>query len=301
MARTIGIINLRNITIMKKQLLMFATGIMLVACTENKDLEAVKQFANDFASKVRNNQVDSIRALYPDAVLCDSFALKFVADDIDVKKTDKDDKYIIHLGEGISFTVKKDEEGNMNITESHGLFAYPNETMDIARGVGIWEDELTDAQFAERVNDNDFKDFLSEKAMSDFTQKIEAKEVSYTWATDKSIDKVFVTLKNLSDFDLKKSDYKIKSYWQYNNGNHEDAYVNSVDLKAGENKKVEVGLDYFPYITEAEIKSGKCKLSITCDVILTISRDEILKNYYKPTGGEYLEYFNNKKQNKTIF
>ena len=47
----------------KQLLTVLFVGLLFVSCEKNKD---VKQFALDFAEKVSKNQVDSVRALYPD-------------------------------------------------------------------------------------------------------------------------------------------------------------------------------------------------------------------------------------------
>ena len=113
MAKAIGFIKFINNKTMKKNLLMFAAAVMLAACTGNKELETVKQFANDFATKVSNNQVDSIRALYPDAALCDSFALSFVLDSISVEKNEETGNYHVLISDGIDFVISFMEDNQL--------------------------------------------------------------------------------------------------------------------------------------------------------------------------------------------
>ena len=61
----------------------------MAACGQGDPKAEVTAFANRFASYVAQNQLDSIRAVYPDAAECDSFALNFVADSMRVRPTNR--------------------------------------------------------------------------------------------------------------------------------------------------------------------------------------------------------------------
>ena len=280
---------------MKKQLLMFVAGILLVACSGNKELETVKQFANDFATKVSNNLVDSIRAMYPDAALCDSFALSFSVDAVDVQETETPGTYKITLGNDVNFMVCHNEDGELNVSDSHGLFAYPTEVMAWAKVMGIWEKDLSDSQLAERLCDNGFKEYLAEKVLSDLKQSIEAKDIEYTWIQDFGytvLDKIFVVLKNNSDYNLNKEEYSIKGeYWD---GSRQSITINTEDIKAHENRRLRILLQEYPDIEKSSVTSGQYKATLNSEVILNITEEDAIKRFYKPTGNEYKEYINNK-------
>lgn len=161
----------------KQLLTVLFVGLLFVSCEKNKD---VKQFALDFAEKVSKNQVDLVRALYPDAAKCDSFALAFNADSIQVTETETPRTFKVTIS-GADFTVKKAEDGKMTVTESHGLLAYPDSIMVFAKKTGWLDTNLNDKQNAERLSDDNFISWNVGNAVKEMKakMKIEKKDLAY--------------------------------------------------------------------------------------------------------------------------
>ena len=128
--------------------------------TKEKALDSAKVFAVDVATKVSKGQKDSLVALYPDVAKADSLALSFVADSINVVEIDSVN-YLAKFDDGKQFSIAKDAQGKFAVTESKGLFVYPEKDLNFAKKTGMWVDSLTDVQFAERMATmNEFRNYL---------------------------------------------------------------------------------------------------------------------------------------------
>ena len=127
---------------------------------KEKALDSVKVFAVDVATKVSKNQKDSVEMVYADAAKADSLVLNIVSDSVKVTEIDSV-TFSADLGDGKTIGIKKDALGKLAVTESKGLFAYPEKDLDFAKKTGMWADSLTDAQFAERLATmNEFRNYL---------------------------------------------------------------------------------------------------------------------------------------------
>jgi len=67
----------------------------------------VAKFAADFATKVSNNQKDSLLAVWHDVVKADSLALAFRLDSIVVEETETKGRFKVSFGQGANIVVKK--------------------------------------------------------------------------------------------------------------------------------------------------------------------------------------------------
>ena len=116
---------------MKKiQYLLLAMVAVMASCSGNSE---VKQFAIDFADKVSKNQVDSIRAFYPDAEKMDSFALSYSPDSIKVEETDQPNLFKVTFSNTANMIVAVAEDGKMTVKELKDAL----EQMDDDAKVGI--------------------------------------------------------------------------------------------------------------------------------------------------------------------
>ena len=84
-----------------KSLLAVLCLVAMTACSEDPKAEATA-FANRFSSYVAQNQLDSIRAVYPDAAECDSFAVKFNPDSLTVEADAQPNTYKVSVGGGLT-------------------------------------------------------------------------------------------------------------------------------------------------------------------------------------------------------
>ena len=200
---------------------MILALLLFSACNKNAE---VKQFAADFAEKVSKNQVDSVRALYPDAAKCDSFSLAFNADSIQVAETETAGLYKVTMGNA-DFTVQKTEDGKMTVKESHGLFAYPADRMDLAKKTGQWNSSITDLEFSKRMEDTMFPSWIQSKmadAMKSLVKitksNVSKKHISDYWtSSEKDVCTYTIEVSNETDQEIGGNDYTISAIetWKY--------------------------------------------------------------------------------------
>lgn len=284
---------------------MILALLLFSACNKNAE---VKQFAADFAEKVSKNQVDSVRALYPDAAKCDSFALAFNADSIQVAETETAGLYKVTMGNA-NFTVQKTEDGKMTVKESHGLFAYPADRMDLAKKTGQWNSSITDLEFSKRMEDTMFPSWIQSKmadAMKSLVKitksNVSKKHISDYWtSSEKDVCTYTIEVSNETDQEIGGNDYTISAIetWKY----YEDGWA---DLSFRETTKRQ---------SSSKMLTGKpipAKGSVTYswnrsfegshhfgykdfDVNATVNFTSNKTSFgYKFTGKEYEEYQNSK-------
>lgn len=145
-------------------LALIAGGIIIPSCGGSSltPEEEVRNFSKDFSAKVAANQLDSLKFTYPEIVKADSI-VPLESDTIQVVET-APGKFDVTLAEGVTLKLDRDEKGNINVTESYGLFGFPADKMDIAKKTGMWEMSLNDAQLADRMNDTEFFEAMKERS-----------------------------------------------------------------------------------------------------------------------------------------
>ena len=143
------------------QYLLLAMVAVMASCSGNSE---VKQFAIDFADKVSKNQVDSIRAFYPDAAKIDSFALDFNPDSIVVTETETPNVFRVSFSSNKNMLVQRADDGKLTVKESHGLYAISPKEMDFALKTGWVKQDMPDVHLATQMADTAFVSFLAKKA-----------------------------------------------------------------------------------------------------------------------------------------
>lgn len=266
-------------------------ALMLVSCGD-KTQEQVRDFAIGFAQKVSKNQVDSLKDVFPEVEHFDSLALTVVTDSIIVKETGKENEFLVSLGNGSDITVVKDGEGKMKVTSSHGLLAIDKETMDFAKKTGQWKEGLTDAALAERLSDDQFKQWLIsafEKRMKEYL-KVEgkpeiAKKVTASFLMDGLMG---VTIRNTSNFPISGKDYyvvfegvfAIQGYYE-----EDIAIEKGKDLGPSESITITTRYNDNHSWNKAYVK-------------FKMGNKELFEKYFNGLGNEYEEYL--KDSNKQV-
>lgn len=249
----------------------------MAACASGDPNAEVKQFASHFATLVANNQVDSIRAVYPDAEECDSFALNFVADSISVQANEQVDTFKVNVGKA-DFVVAKDKEGRLSVVSSHGLLAFNDDELAFAKSTGQYKDGLTDVQQARRMAVKEFKESMIFKMGKEFSTKVTTgpiREIKFPeFAADEGISAV--TVFNRTDKTIDGSDYVIDIYIEGQHGN-------GVSREKG--KTIPAG-------GSANIQFSYAGNSMPTGVLLlfTSSDEKLFAKYFKPTGNEFDEF-----------
>lgn len=152
-----SLLTVRNFT---RVALLSAAAIVVASCGSKATPEdEVRNYSAYMVEKLSANQIDSIKTAYPDIVLADSIA-PLQSDTIIVVETTPG-QFDVTLAEGITLKMSRDEDGNIAVTESKGLFAFPADKKDIAQKTGMWDDSLNDAQMSERMKNDDFFAYIA--------------------------------------------------------------------------------------------------------------------------------------------
>ena len=267
--------------------------VMLASCGD-KLQKQVKNFATDFAQKVSKNQVDSIRAMYPDAAKIDSFALAFNADSLTVVETETEGTYKVMFSKDADMLVECGEEGKMTVKVTRGLAAYPAEKMELALATGWISPELNDIQRQERFADTGFTDALADIAMEQMKKTVVATGWDCTWDNVMNgLAALYVKVQNNSDQKISANDYTVTSIVtvrdNWGNVPPQRGHISTLDIKPHQTVRLRVNMDDYP------VPESKSQISVNSTVNFNLSKEDLLARFYKPTGNEYKEYLNGLK------
>ena len=269
--------------------LTVAGSLIAASCGGSKTIspeEEVRNYSQYFIDKVSENQLDSLESTYPGILKADSISPIKSDTIIVVEKTPG--QYDVALAEGVTLAVKRSEKGDITVSESKGLFAFPADKMELAKKTGMWKDDLTDTQLAERMGDEDFFKYIKDKSKSLGNNLITLdKKAHITKYAEFSLDnwKGYYNLTNNTDYPIKGSDYSVIEKWEWM---AQGVYEHGTDYKPGK--------DIAPHST---IKypvegSGRSDVRIV-GVKMKIPQEELSARFAPFTGNEYQEYIDSKK------
>ena len=174
---------------MKKTILSIVVSLSLVlfaSCDKNKE---IKQFATDFAAAVQSGNKSEVTKMYPGAAAADSLNFAFDAEKAQIEELEGGGWKVV-LGEGKDvIVVKNEDDGTLNIKESHGVFAVSKAQMDFATGTGLVKADMNDAKIAELLADTAFVSWVSAEFMKEFNKKfriIKVYDNRYDYGSDGS-------------------------------------------------------------------------------------------------------------------
>lgn len=261
-------------------------GAILTSCNTGAKPtpeEEVRNYGKYFVEKLNASQLDSLKAAYPDLVNADSI-VPVNSDTILIAET-MPGQYNLTLTDGVTLKISRDEDGNISVIESKGLFAFPADKVDIAKKTGMWDDNLSDARLHERMKDEDFYKWLNNQ------KTIKTSDILALGNTSSDISSGigFRDVINKTDHEIKGSDYQVIRTWEDENPNGGDYIVTKgsevlpgKDIPPHGKVKFEY---YFGNHLSQEIKSIKLKLT----------PEQIQERLAPYTGNEYQEYQNSKK------
>lgn len=277
---------------MKKGLLLIALIAVAAVCSScgggMSEADQVKEFATGFATKVSQNQVDSIRALYADAAKIDSFAVVFVPDSVSVAETETPGTYKVSLGTA-DFTVKRAEDGTMSVTGSHGLAAYPADALDFAKKTGQWKDGLSDAEQAIRMADKDFRPYVVASFPKAFAKMLMVKGklrvVKWLNGPDMAVVTMGANVVSTCDKPIDGSDYEVVFKGQWMN---DFVITPTTEREPGKHIAPRGSVLITTEVLEYDVLQRAY-------VNIKISNDALFNKYFTPTGNEYDEYLKSKQ------
>ena len=270
----------------RNQILLFAIAIAhllgMTSCQQSDPNEEATLFAQRFCSFVSQHQLDSIRSYYPDAALCDSFALRYVADSIIVKTNEQADTFHITINDNASFVAIKTAGDGFKVMQSHGMAAFSDSEMKFAKATGQYKSELTDVELSKRMRDKDFKDALIHRFKKEFSSMVYARktfnEIRFPmFSADEGESAAIVD--NETSKTIDGEDYELRIYID---GQHGTGFttLNGKDLMP--NGSASFNFTY----------SGN-SMPTSSRVVFKLTDSQLFEKYYEPTGKEFEEYMKN--------
>ena len=266
---------------MKKLLLAFIPFMTLCACSGKKTTpeEEVRNYGKYFVEKITANQLDSLTTSYPDIANADSI-VPVLSDTILVVETSPG-QYNVTLTEGITLKVNRSDDGNISVTESKGLFAFPTDKVDIAKKTGMWDDKLSDAQLNERMKDEEFFKYIKDQIKNKTSNILTVGKYVDTSDPDANGRFGYNTLKNNSDVDIDPSDYSM-IYYEFDFDKQEYKTRSGKPIPAHGSIRIE--------------SSGGTLFGEYFEKIKwNLSEEQKVEKFTPYTGKEYQEYLNSKK------
>ena len=269
-----------------------ALAIIVSSCGNTPE-EQVKQFAADFATKVSKNQKDSLAAVWPDVAKADSLALTFNADSIVVEPTQTPGQYKVTFGDA-DMLVTLTEDGKMTVGETHGLFAWPAKSYDLAKNTGQWKEGLNDIEQAERMNDTLFVKYLNDKIAGEIIADLKSKvRVTKSTITNHDLDNLratgIVVVSNQSNRQLEGNEYVVIARLYDVTGFFGTKEFLGNRKLTGKAIPANGQVTYsFSYSLGAWPVDPECSISINPNI-------ENVMEGYQPTGKEYEEYLATKQ------
>ena len=250
--------------------------------------EKVRIFGSYFVEKVLSGQLDSIKAFYPEISMADSI-VPLKLDTIKVMEI-APGQYDVTLAEGVKLKINRSEEGNITVSESKGLFAYPADKIGIAKKTGMWEDNLTDAQLNERLRDEDFFKFIKKSKTVNDKKVISVGQVQ---PNDKNIESCgfcdgHLIITNQTDVFISGDDYELvnKVGYQGQATDYDDGY--------SEFGSYEKGKDLEPYGKARYEAEWGFRVYNNYRIKWKLTKEQLQEKFAPFTGNEYQEYLDSK-------
>lgn len=258
---------------------IFLSNFIVTSVTGNPE-ETVREYGKYFKDKVALDELDSLIATYPDISKADS-VVNLESDTILVDVVDKGKVYDMTLTDGVTLRVELGKKGEIKVQESHGLFAYPENKLKIAKQTGAWEEKLNDAELNERMTDEGFFDWLQEQVKKKTSNIISLGSGgggtrSVHNNTDQPIDAGDYTVSIKEWY----PEYKYDYYW--------DSYYEDVKTKKYSTK----GKAIPPHgsVSYEHYNDGYWYGKEVTGVSMKLSQDELQRRFAPYTGDEYNQY-----------
>ena len=264
-------------------LMLFVVIGMNVSCEKKATPEEeVRNYGKYFVEKINANQLDSLTVSFPDISKADSI-VPIKTDSIMVAEVAQG-QFDLTLAEGIILKINRSEDGNISVTESKGLFAFPTDKVDIAKKTGMWDDNLSDAQLNERMKDEEFFAYLNEIKTVKTSDILKISQKNFYIEIGPVGDQKVI---NLTDKTIEGSEYSVVMKRA------------SSFLPEGIDKvwtTVELGKTIPPHgSVKYDIIESSHSLAEINSIKWNLTPEQLQEKFAPFTGNEYQEYLNSKK------
>lgn len=268
-------------------LLLPLSLLILFGCGKSKNL---KEFGETFAGYVNSNEMDSVLNVYSIANF-DSLA-QLPTDSIEV--SEEDGEYKISFGEGKWIKVEISKKGRIEVIESNGVAAFPEENLALAIGSGMFSATKPDVEKQTLLRDSAYFEWLHNKIEAQANSKIKVTpgpmQSIPRYVCEGWIGKMNITLTNTTDNPIAGSEYAVTYTMKESNGC--TGYDERTYYTTGSHQ----GMDLAPGESKSFTLSRGEVYNFFNFKIAPKNKEEFYKGGYEPTGNEYREYLQTQKQ-----
>lgn len=277
--------------------------------SQSGDKQEALQLVEQFAKAIEADDWQTVCQLYPNAEKAAALDISFNNDSVVVTHQKDNDTIDVRLSYKQSLRIVKDDNGQMHVVSSKGLFSYPSDQIDFALKTGWINASLDDVECAERLNEKDFVSWIEKKAIAAMQSKVKVIQSSVkrgenvgSWGTHSAdVYNYEVVLENMNNCDIAADAYivgvVVKGYdftWWADEGETKSPYSESGNSLTG---KMIPGKGTVTYSWVGEeyggAHSGRIPEKLECNVIFNPSK-EVAIAAYEPTGKEFSEYLDRK-------
>lgn len=257
---------------------------------ELNNKKEVMEFVIKFINGLNNELKDSIA--YPDILKGNAFAA-LTTDSLKIFEG-IDGKYGVYLNNGINLKINREKNGRLTILESHGLFVFPEDRVNIAKKTGMWNDTLNDAALADRIGDDAYFKYLQNQVQKKTSNIITFHSEPGSPDKTEGFANVINYFQNHTDQPIKSSDYVItlEVFEELDWGTDEDGYYVP---RYGTHSKTKQGIPIPPHGTVSfntvDIPDYSEKVK---GIKIKLSAKQMQERFAPYTGNEYQEYLSSK-------
>ena len=273
--------------------------------SQSGDKQKVLQFVEQFAKAIEAGDRKTICQLYPDAVKAEDLDVSFLKDSVVVSQQSGNDTIDVKLSYKQSLRIVKDDNKQMRIVSSKGLFSFLSDQMDFAMKTGWINASLDDVECADRLNEKDFVSWIEKKAIAAMQSKVKVIQSSVkrgenvgSWGSQSAdVYNYEVVLENMNNCDIAADAYivgiVVKGYdftWWADEGETKEPYSESGNSLTGKNIPSK-GTVTYAWVSEeyGGAHGGRVPEELECNIIFDPSLADAFAAY-ELTGNEYSEY-----------
>lgn len=263
---------------MKKFLFVLSLSCLLLVSCNQKEKKA-GEMLQQLKAAVDSKNMETIKSLYPAVTDADSLVTDFIIDSFKYEVVN--DTLVANDDSGHAFYFFGEDDKDLKIVNSKGIFCYPDYKMKFAKGTGQYKEGLLDVELSKRMNDNSFADYILQKLRAKYSNPLSTGE---SVITSDLIDNAtgaegYVPVTNHSDIMLEGTDYDFRyniDYFYPDEQGTEKKSMKGKTIGPGETIRMPI------WYNEHNLPHGY-------QIIYHIS-DATLMDAFKPVGNEYDEY-----------
>ena len=271
----------------------------------------ILQFVEQFAKAIETGDRQAICLLYPNAEKAESFDVSYHKDSVVVSHQHGNDTIDVKLSYRQSLKIVKDNNKQMRIVSSKGIFSYPADQINFAMKTGWIDASLDDVERAERLSEKEYVAWIEKRAIEAMKSKVKVvqssvkrgENVGNYGSTSADVYNYEVVLENMNNCDIAADVYIVSvvvrgydfTMWA-DEEETKEPYSESCNSLTGKMipKK---GTVIYSWKSEeyGGAHGGRVPERLECKVIFSPTRGDALAAY-ELTGKEYLEYLDWKRK-----